>query len=115
MTEEKAFEIASLSVTDLIERLNSKTLKSLDIVLAVIIRSSTIGKDLNCFTETNFDYAIEAAKKCDQQRLTKKKNNWTFGQGQFKANENFFSPLFGVPISIKDTYDMDGFLTTVGL
>ena len=42
------------------------------------------------------------------------KRNWTFGEGEFDANK-FLPPLFGIPISIKDSFDVEGLATTFGL
>jgi len=69
---------------------------------------------LNLITEVNFDDAIKQAEKCDEVRKSSKKRNWTFNDPEEKINE-FLHPLFGVPISIKDTFDMKGLSSTIGI
>ena len=52
------------------------------------------------------------AKKCDEVRAKTQKQNWTFGCKW--DMQKYFPPLYGIPISVKDTIDMTGFATTVG-
>lgn len=50
------------------------------------------------------------AKECDSERKrTGRKNALLEEEG-----DEYLSPLFGIPISIKDTVNMRGFSTTVG-
>lgn len=65
-------------------------------------------------TETNFDYAIETARKYDDIRKQSGLKNWTVRDPPFNTKQ-FLPPLFGIPMSVKDSFDMEGFISTVGL
>lgn len=65
MDQSKALSIASLNVWEIIQKLNNGTLTSLEVVVALISRTASIGRSLKLITETNFVYGIEAAIKCD--------------------------------------------------
>jgi Asp-tRNA(Asn)/Glu-tRNA(Gln) amidotransferase A subunit family amidase len=53
------------------------------------------------------------AEECDKIRKQTGKRNWNFGD-DWNMN-SYLPPLFGIPISIKDTFDMEGLPSTVGL
>ncbi len=54
------------------------------------------------------------AKTCDQERKISKKHNWTIDNNE-EDFDKFFPPLYGVPISIKDLFDMKGLHSTIGI
>lgn len=47
-------------------------------------------------------------------RKNSNKKNWTFEDDDYNP-EKYFPPLFGIPISIKDSFDIEGYSSTVGL
>ena len=81
---------------------------------ALAFRCSSVGKDHNVFTETNFEWALKAAKACDLHRKESGKRNWTPEDGEF-SEEKFLPALYGIPISIKDVFHVEGLATTLGL
>jgi len=56
----------------------------------------------NCLTEIFFDDAIERAKKLDQEYDP-------------KSREKSLPPLFGLPVSLKDSFQVSGYDTSTGL
>lgn len=58
--------------------------------------------------------AYETAEKYDLIRKESGKKNWVPGNGEF-IEDKFLPPLFGIPISIKDVFGVEGTATTVGL
>ncbi|KAJ7881391.1 amidase signature domain-containing protein [Mycena leptocephala] len=66
---------------------------------AFIAQSLVAHSATNCITEVLFDHARERAKELD------------IG---FKKTNRLKGPLHGVPISVKDQYNVEGFDTTIG-
>ena len=114
MTPEKKIMIATLNVQQAVELLNKGQLTSEALLDALALRCSTTGKQLNIFTETNFEWALRAAKACDLHRKESRKRNWTPEVGEFNE-EKFLPALYGIPISVKDVFHVDGLATTLGL
>ena len=114
LTYERATKISTLNVQEVVALLNKGELTSEELLDSLALRCSTAGKQLNVFTETNFEWALKAAKACDLQRKESGKRNWTPEDGEF--NEDKFLPaLYGIPISIKDVFHVEGLTTTLGL
>ncbi|KKP03942.1 hypothetical protein THAR02_03924 [Trichoderma harzianum] len=65
-------------------------------------RAAIAHQMVNCLTEIFFDDAIERARQLDKQRQ------------QFVGGKTL-PPLFGLPISIKDTFQIQGHDTSTGL
>lgn len=107
-------KITRLSIEQIIEELNSHRLTSRQLTAIYCYRTATIGLRLNLITEVNFANAISQAEKCDRVRKSSNKRNWTFEDSEDKIDE-FLHPLFGVPISIKDTFDIKGLSSTIGI
>lgn len=59
-------------------------------------------RQTNCLTEIFFDNAIERAKKLDSEFVSR-----TGGKA--------FPPLFGLPVSLKDSFDVAGYDSSTGL
>ena len=106
-------EIGAMTVTEVVQKLNDRTLTSKTLVVALSTRAGTVGLNLGLITETNFFWALDRAELCDQKRRESGKKNWTFEDGEY-SEEKFLPPMYGIPISVKDVYDMKGFKTTVG-
>ena len=114
MSPQKILKIASLNVQEAVELLNKGELTSEQLLDALALRCSTTGKKLNVFTVTNFEWALKAAQVCDLQRKESGKRNWTPEDGEFDEKK-FLPALFGIPISVKDVFHVDGLTTTLGL
>ena len=63
-------------------------------------------------TESIFGPALKMAEECDRNRNGKK--NWTLKDGAFDP-EKYLPPLYGIPMSFKDTFDMKGYTSSIGL
>ena len=58
--------------------------------------------------------ADRAAQICDDERKKSGKKNWTLSDNCFDPHRHL-PPLFGVPTSVKDLFDMKGKRTTIGV
>ena len=119
LTEEKISKemidrVTRLPLEKIVDELNNHKITSKQLTAIYCYRSATIGLRLNLITEVNFEAAIRQAEHCDEVRKSSKKRNWTFNDSEEKIGE-FLHPLFGVPISIKDTFDIKGLSSTIGI
>ncbi|KAF7532052.1 hypothetical protein G7054_g8315 [Neopestalotiopsis clavispora] len=92
-------EITESSVASLLPKLASGALKSETVTRAFCKRAAAAHQLTNCLSEICFDRAIEDAKAIDQHL---EKTGHTVG------------PLHGLPISIKDNFDVVDLDTTIG-
>jgi Asp-tRNA(Asn)/Glu-tRNA(Gln) amidotransferase A subunit family amidase len=97
--KERLEYIINLNVSELAEKIKNKEITSYETVLAFSIRAATIGKDLSLIADVNFKQALEEARERDNQL----KEGFVVG------------PLHGVPVSIKDHFNVKGFRTTLGI
>ncbi|KAL7949438.1 amidase signature domain-containing protein [Trichoderma barbatum] len=74
-------------------------LKSEDVTRAYITRAIEAHKKTNCLTEILFSEAIQDAKKLDDY---------------LRANGNPIGPFHGVPVTLKDQFNVKGYDTTLG-
>ncbi|KAL6828060.1 amidase signature domain-containing protein [Trichoderma camerunense] len=72
------------------------------VTIAFCKRAAIAHQMVNCLTEIFFDEAIERARQLDKQR-------------QESIDGKTLPPLFGLPISIKDTFQIQGHDTSTGL
>lgn len=104
LPQDKEDLIVSSTVTKLMELLNDDKITSEEILIAYHRRAITIGLDLELIAESNFANALELARKCDEiRRKTSKEDRKKLGN------------LFGMPFSIKDTFNQKGLDATCGL
>lgn len=89
-------EILAASVEELSGRARAGAWKVETIVLAYIHKAATVHEQVNCITEVLFATALERARSLD-------------------ASPKKEGVLFGVPISIKDCVDIEGFPSSVGV
>jgi fatty acid amide hydrolase len=90
-------------VTGLLQLLNAGKVSSQDLVKFYYKRACTIGKDLELIAESNYDNAIELAIKYDEiRKKTPEKERSNLGL------------LYGIPISVKDSFDQKGLDSTMG-
>ncbi|KAK0919305.1 hypothetical protein LTS16_003234 [Friedmanniomyces endolithicus] len=83
----------------LLEKLAKSELSSLDVTTAFCKRAAIAQQLTCCLTETFFGRGIERAKYCDEYLASHKK---TLG------------PLHGLPVSIKDSFNVKGIPSTIG-
>lgn len=90
-----AGEFRVLDATDIAAAVGARDLRAEDVVRACIGRIEAENPRLNAVVQPRFERAMEEARFADTQRLGR--------------------PLEGVPITVKECYDLQGFSTTLGL
>src|SRR5258706_7339376 len=91
-------ELVSLSATALARRIRDKKLSAVEAVRASIARIEAVNPRLNAVVETCFERALREAREADEL-LAKRRPR---------------GPLHGVPMTIKDSLDTEGVVTTGG-
>ncbi|KFG87839.1 fatty-acid amide hydrolase [Metarhizium anisopliae] len=89
----------SSDVTSLLEALASGQLTAEEVTVSFCKRAAVAHQLTNCLTEIFFDRALERARYLDRQK----------GKGQLVG------PLHGLPISLKDSFQIAGVASTLGL
>ena len=97
--QEATSEICKSTATELAQRIRAKELSSVEVVEAHIARIEEVNDEINALVVPQFDEAREAAKKADA----------------VLASGDQVGPLHGVPISIKEFFDVRGLRTTAGI
>lgn len=92
-------KVLDLDATGMREKIVARGLSSLEAVNTFITRLEKINPDLNCLVEKRFGQARSEAEKIDLQL----KKGTPEGR------------LYGVPISMKESFDVAGMVTTGGL
>ncbi|EEH22153.1 hypothetical protein PABG_04364 [Paracoccidioides brasiliensis Pb03] len=90
------------NVTDastLLSKISTRELSSLEVTTAFCKRAAVAHQLINCCTEMFFERALEQAKQLDEH---------------LARTGSLIGPLHGLPISIKDGFDIEGVDTTVG-
>ncbi|KAH7140409.1 amidase signature domain-containing protein [Dactylonectria estremocensis] len=98
LTERELEITESFNVPSLLEGLASGKLTSLEVTLAYSKRAAIAQQLTNCLTETFFERAQERARHLDDLR----------SEGKLAG------PLHGLPVSLKDTYQVEGTQATIG-
>jgi amidase len=91
-------ELYYSSATALAAAIRSKQVSSVEVVQAFLGRIETVNSKLNAVVELAGDEALDAARKADEQ----------LSRGELSG------PLHGVPMTIKDSIDTKGVVTTYG-
>jgi fatty acid amide hydrolase len=99
ISKEKIEYIVHLTLTELAGKIKKREISSYEAVLAYSINSAKRGRELNLIADVNFKIALEEAKLADNE-LEKRTE---------------VGSLHGVPISIKDHINVNGFRTTCGM
>ncbi|KAH0595776.1 hypothetical protein MHUMG1_06324 [Metarhizium humberi] len=89
----------SSDVTSLLKALASGQLTAEEVTVSFCKRAAVAQQLTNCLTEIFFDRALERAQYLDRQK----------GKGQLVG------PLHGLPISLKDSFQIAGVASTLGL
>ncbi|MEE9240922.1 MAG: amidase [bacterium] len=85
-------------ITELVSRIASSEVKPTELLESCIARTESEDPSLNAFITRTFDLAREQAAKREDE----------IQKGQIRG------PLHGIPVAIKDLFDLEGFLMTAG-
>ena len=96
---ENSANILEMDATLMAEKIRSREISSAEATETYIEHLQKINPVLNCLVEERFGQARSEALEADRQLL----------------NGNAVGRLFGVPISMKDSFDVNGMCTTGGL
>ncbi|KAF2153878.1 amidase [Myriangium duriaei CBS 260.36] len=99
LTEREIDITENYPVSDLLAKLAAGEFSSLEVTIAFSKRAAIAQQLTECLTETMFDFAQERAKYLDGLRTEGKP----------------LGPLHGLPISIKDGFQVEGYEATIGL
>ncbi|MGZ8465937.1 MAG: amidase [Candidatus Binatia bacterium] len=91
-------ELLDLSLTDLSWLIAARKVSAVEALQATLTRLKTLDDKLNAFITVCAESALADAKRADREI----------------AAGNYRGPLHGVPVSIKDMFEMNGVLTTGG-
>src|ERR1043166_260190 len=91
-------DVCELSLIDLGKALAARELSSVEAVTAVLARLDRLEPELNAFITVTREIALADAKKADEEI----------------ARGNYRGALHGIPVSVKDLFQMKGVLTTGG-
>ncbi|KAK1539010.1 amidase [Colletotrichum costaricense] len=96
----KELEITAIAeASQLVSEISRGELTSEDIVKAYIRKASEVHNKTNCLTEIVFDDALKRAKELDTY---------------FTEHGKTVGPLHGVPVTLKDQFNVKGYDTTLG-
>ena len=91
-------EIVELGLTDLSWLLAARKISATEALEAALVRLRSLDDKLNAFITVCAEQALADAKRADQE----------IAAGHYRG------PLHGIPVSIKDMFEMNGVLTTGG-
>lgn len=91
-------ELNSLSAYELRQKIGSKQISPVEVMQASIARIERINPAINAICATDFDGALDAARKAESAVM----------KGES------LGPLHGLPLGVKDLQDTKGLLTTFG-
>ncbi|KAJ5279304.1 amidase [Penicillium angulare] len=96
----KQLEITeNYDATALLENIHSKHFTAVEVAEAFCIRAAIAQQVTNCLTETFFDQALERARELDEY---------------LQKNGEIIGPLHGLPVSLKDCFNVKGIPSTIG-
>ncbi|EEA23557.1 hypothetical protein TMatcc_002434 [Talaromyces marneffei ATCC 18224] len=96
----KEIQITETNTPDLLRSIHNGTWTAEETVTAFCKRAALAQQALNCATDIFFDEAIRNAREHDKY---------------FQSTGKVIGPLHGLPVSIKDPFDVAGHYTTCGL
>ncbi|CAD0112983.1 unnamed protein product, partial [Aureobasidium uvarum] len=94
MTEEN-------DAVDIVEKIRQQEYTAEEVAVAFCKRAAVAQQLTNCLTEIFFEEAIDRARHLDQERAANPSAPW--------------KPLHGLPISLKDSFNVPGFDSTIGM
>ena len=92
-------ELAFMSATDLATRVRQKEISSVELTQYFIDRIERIDADVNAVVVRDFDRAMSTARSADNAQ----------------ANGQALGPFHGLPMTVKESYDIAGLPTTWGV
>ncbi|GLA48863.1 hypothetical protein AnigIFM63604_004447 [Aspergillus niger] len=96
----KQLEITeNYDATALLEQIHSGKLTAVEVAEAFCLRAAIAQQVTRCLTETFFDIALQRAKELDEY---------------FQSTGKVRGPLHGLPISLKDCFNVAGVPSTIG-
>jgi amidase len=99
LTEQELSITEDHDATALVQLLGTGKLKSVDVVTAFCKRAAIAQQCVKCLTEIMFDEALARARECD---------------AYFEKQGKPIGPLHGLPISLKDSFNVKGTQATIG-
>ena len=94
----KPDELLHRPITELAALIRAGEVKPSEVVEAHVARIEGLDTTINAFTRTTFDLAREQAERLDSEL----------------AGGNCRGPLHGIPVALKDLFDLEGHPTTAG-
>ncbi|QIW98474.1 hypothetical protein AMS68_003992 [Peltaster fructicola] len=91
--------ITNSSAIDIVINISHGTWKSVDVTRAFCKRASIAHQLTRCLTVTMFDSALKHAKELDDY---------------YRENGHTIGPLHGLPVSLKDNFNIPGYPSSVG-
>ena len=88
-----------LEIVEVAERLRDRTLSSVELTTAMLERIAGLDSKLNSYIRVTGELALSLAETADRE----------IAAGDYRG------PLHGVPIALKDIFDLAGFPTTAGM
>ena len=92
-------ELCKKSAAELVALISAKAVSSREVVQSHVEHIARVNPKLNAIVVPLYDEAIDAAAECDRQQSS--------GQS--------LGPLHGLPITIKEMFDVEGLPTTAGI
>ncbi|KAH6884278.1 amidase [Thelonectria olida] len=102
LTDDECDITSNYDATALLEKLKAGVWSCEQVTVAFCKRAAIAQQMVNCLTEIFFDDAINRARQLDIQRRS-------------VADHKALPPLFGLPISLKDTFQVLGYDTSAGM
>jgi amidase len=99
LTEQDLAITENYDATDLVQLMSTGKLKSVDVVTAFCKRAAIAQQCVNCLTEIMFGEALARARECD---------------AYLEKEGKPVGPLHGLPISLKDSFNVKGTQATIG-
>jgi aspartyl-tRNA(Asn)/glutamyl-tRNA(Gln) amidotransferase subunit A len=104
VTPKSESELAFLSIEQAARLLRRKEISPLDLVDIALARIERLNPSINAFLTVVGDRARKQARLAERELLSKKSG----------SRANLTSPLFGIPIALKDNFYTQGIRTTAG-
>ena len=99
-TSEDVKSVTSIDELSILQaRLRTGDWTATQVITAYTQRAASIHVAVNCFTEVLFDQALEQARVLDEY---------------YKKNGKVIGPFHGIPVTVKDQFDVKGVDTTLG-
>jgi amidase len=99
LTEQELTITENYDATALIELMATGKLRSIDVVAAFCKRAAIAQQCVSCLTEIMFEEALARARECD---------------AYYEKEGKPIGPLHGLPISLKDSFNVKGTQATIG-